>query len=127
MGGSATKNKHYDELCVSARCPNIEVCLGLCPPLAWIDGRERLRAVLLKEPIDQYQRADYNAVIASLAESREVNHLERIRTIPDTRQRAIAAMIDAWIGISDVAGLLHVTRQHLHRIVKQGIPWKTGE
>lgn len=127
MGGSTTKTKPYDELCISARCPNLSVCVGLCPPLTWIDGKTKLREELLKEPIDQHARADYNAVIASLAESREVNHLERIRAIPDTRQRAIAAMIDAWIGISDVAGLLHVTRQHLHRIVKQGIPWKTGE
>ncbi len=113
--------KFRDDICKIGKCPN-HPCKGLCPLLIYTkEGDRNSTRELLSAEIFTNDNIptgkDYNTELAERIEDYNVR-VDNIKNIPDTRSRAIAAMLSVNINKTQIAGLLHLTVQHLRRISK---------
>ena len=106
-----------DEICED--CINHKVCLGYCPPLIWIDGRQETKELIPIRPIiNGIPQIEYNEEIYNLMsdkESKDIERLEAIRTISDYRIRMIAAATLAHIPQAQIAKITHSSQSRISR------------
>lgn len=111
------KDGHDKELCAS--CANKGHCENPCSPLKWINGDKPLREKILEDPIDDYERPDYNIALYELSQqSMASDRIEEIIKVKDYRRRAICCMLAVQIPRANIAALLGMTRQHLYRLIE---------
>lgn len=112
--------KLKDDVC--KYCEMVKTCPNgkLCAPLAWIDGNIKRREPLLRDisrSVAADNTQDYNHILSDMiqdARSRDAADEAKLTALiqsADYRTRAIGLMLIAKIPITDIAGLLHITRQ----------------
>jgi hypothetical protein len=113
----APPDGHDVEVCAS--CANKGRCEDPCNPLKWINGDKPLKEKYLNEPIDAYEIPDYNLILYDLAQSTNPpDRIGEIIKIQDLRRRAICSMLAVKIPRQNIAALLSITRQHLHKLLQ---------
>lgn len=104
----------HDELCL--KCRNVGKCEHLCLPMQWIDGTTERKEKLLKQPVtDLYDYPDYNSTLHELIRSKQTDHIEDIRNIPDMRIRAIISMLNAHLSITYISTLIKCNRGTIYK------------
>jgi len=120
--------KDGHDLAVCASCANKGHCENPCSPLKWINGDKPLKEKILDEPIDDFERPDYNVALYELSQtSTSSDRIEEIIKVKDFRRRAICSMIAVQIPRANIAALLGITRQHLHRLIEPMLRGKNGD
>ena len=115
------KFKATDELCLP--CPNKELCLGLCPPMRWIDGNAETIEIIPPEQPIRYgiEQRDYCQELAEMITSdqaTDIDRLETIRSIKDYRIRLIAAGILAFIPQQQIAKYAHISQGRISKLYR---------
>jgi hypothetical protein len=127
--------KFKDDICKIGKCVNVDVCLGLCPCLKYVNGKSKSKEPLLSDIIknnDISADRDYNAELSELADDHQ-NKMESMfermtelvegmknKIIPFYEKRKIAAVVLVTIGFTkkDVEDILKVSSWNLWRILK---------
>ena len=99
-------------------CPNRKACKGLCPPLQWVNGNVARKEPLLKHSIDSMKAQDYKPLLSDLIRSRQEDRIDEIRCVDDITIRAIAAMCYADISMSDIIGLMTLSRTAIYQKIR---------
>ncbi len=110
------KEGHDPDLC--RYCQNKGRCLYMCVPMKWIDGNVARKETLLNDPIDEHDLKDYNHTLHKLIRGKQVDNGEAIRLIPDLTIRAIAAMLNADMTITEISDILQVSRQAIYKTLR---------
>jgi hypothetical protein len=96
--------------------------------LKWINGDKPLKEKILDEPMDDFERPDYNIVLHELSQTpTSSDRIEEIIKVRDYRRRAICSMLAVQIPRANIAALLGITRQHLHRLIEPMLHGKNGD
>jgi len=97
----------------------------MCHPVRVLaDGNLPLKERLLDIDHDRRINHDYKVTLAdaqvaiNLRRIAQNQAIDTIRLIPDTRLRAIAAMLHAQLSPSECADLLGITTRHLRRLCR---------
>lgn len=102
-------------------CPARSKCVKLCKKMErYVNGNAPLKEPLLRDIIgDQTEvssNRDYKAVLNDLAEDRQ-ERIEYALSIPNVRDRAIAALIMVGITRKEISDMFFVSYRHLSRII----------
>lgn len=114
------KKRRPDDIC--KQCRHKKRCRSLCAPLEWIDGNVELQEKLLNNPYDdRHCTEDYNAVLARVIKNVNQNNnniILQIRSLRDTRLKAIAAMVHAEMSVSSIAEIVHISKSHVYKTLR---------
>lgn len=119
--------KYRDDVCRLGKCVNLEVCLGLCPALKYVNGKSQSKEVLLSNLInpENQEFRDYKETLSELAEDRETRNqkrlekLEQILTEPNTRNKLILFAFLAGYSQVDIADYFNLSTVRIFQIIKK--------
>ena len=112
------KKPPQDEIC--AYCPNKDQCLGLCPPLQWINGRSETKELIPSKPIESTQ-VEYNDKLYEYITNKETTDLERlelIRSLSDYRIRIISASVMVGVPQEQIGKIAHISQGRISRLYR---------
>lgn len=108
-------------------CKQYKYCKVPCKYIdAVADGNVRLKERLLSDLQGETGRErrskPYTEVISEIMANKrnsKADHIYTVCEIEDYRTRAIAAMLIADIPVSQIAGLINISRVHIYRLIRQ--------
>jgi hypothetical protein len=124
--------KYRDDICRIGPCPNVGVCLGLCPLVKHTDGNSRSKEVLLSNLVnpDNIEFRDYKSTISEMAEdqiTRQEAIFERLVELTENmeqtsfyhrRKIAISILLDLHFKKHDIAKMLRMSIWRLYQILQ---------
>ena len=115
--------KYRDDVCRLGKCPNCEICAGLCPPLQYVNGRSQSKEILLSNLIrsDNVEYRDYKEVITELSEDREAKRSKRLEKAlkeTNTRKKFIKIALLAGYTQAEISLFFKLTPGRICQIIK---------
>jgi DNA-directed RNA polymerase specialized sigma24 family protein len=109
-----------DEICQD--CVNHKICKGFCPPLIWINGRQETKELIPDKPISiNPEQTEYNDKIHELMVDKETTDMERlelIRSLSDSRIKIIASSILVGVSQKQIAQIAHISQGRISRLYR---------